>query len=183
MFAELTARGEQPEYLLWVGSAGAFDDPRTKIVIDDGMNYVNSVTGQFDVIISDSTDPIGPGEVLFTRDFYQACKQALKPGGILVTQNGVVFMQPDEVQSTAKRLHSLFTDSRFYSASVPTYVGGIMTFAWASDDAGYWNLPVDTVARRFNASGIATRYYNPGIHRASFALPQYVLELIEEARQ
>lgn len=163
-------------------SNGAFEDPRATIVIDDGMHYVNSVNKEFDVIISDSTDPIGPGEVLFSQDFYQACKQALKPGGILVTQNGVAFLQPDEVESTAKRLFPLFTDSHYYGASVPTYVGGIMTFAWASDESTYRDISLQSLRERFNASGITTRYYNPEIHLASFALPQYILEIIEKAR-
>jgi len=163
-------------------SNGAFDDPRTTIVIDDGMHYVNSVNGQFDVIISDSTDPIGPGEVLFSRDFYQACKQALKPGGVLVTQNGVAFMQPDEVESTANRLFPLFTDSCFYGASVPTYVGGIMTFAWATDVTDYRKLPLESLQQRYTDYGIITRYYNPEIHLGSFALPQYVLDIIEKVR-
>ena len=162
-------------------SNGAFDDPRATIVIDDGMHYVKSVSEQFDVIISDSTDPIGPGEVLFSRDFYQACKQALRPGGILVTQNGVAFLQPDEVESTARRLFPLFADSHFYGASVPTYVGGIMTFAWATDEPGYRDIPLESLQARYAASGITTRYYNPGIHQASFALPQYILDIIEQA--
>lgn len=162
-------------------SIGAFGDPRATTVIDDGMHYVNSVSEQFDVIISDSTDPIGPGEVLFSRDFYQACRQALKPGGILVTQNGVAFLQPDEVESTARRLFPLFADSHFYGASVPTYVGGIMTFAWATDEPGYRDIPLESLQARYAASGMTTRYYNPGIHQASFALPQYILDIIEQA--
>ena len=164
-------------------SNGAFDDQRVNVVVDDGMNYVSSLSGQFDIIISDSTDPIGPGEVLFTRDFYQACQQALKPGGILVTQNGVVFLQPDEITSTARHLNGIYTDSYFYAASVPTYVGGIMTFAWASDEPAYRQMSLEALQSRFHDSGIKTRYYNPSIHRASFALPQYVIELIEKAQQ
>lgn len=86
-------------------SAGTFDDPRLKLVIADGMHFVTNTEEKFDVIISDSTDPIGPAEVLFSEHFYQACRRCLNDGGILVTQNGTPFMQLGEVQTTAKRLH------------------------------------------------------------------------------
>ncbi|MBC8520158.1 MAG: polyamine aminopropyltransferase [Gammaproteobacteria bacterium] len=162
-------------------SAGAFDDPRFELVIDDGMNYASNSDRQFDVIISDSTDPIGPGESLFTQDFYSACKARLAPGGILVTQNGVAFMQLDEVQDTARRLRSLFADSTFYSAAVPTYVGGIMTFAWATDNTALRSVDLTTLQTRFEQAGIETRYYNPAIHQAAFALPQYLQKAIAEA--
>ncbi len=159
-------------------SAGAYDDPRVNIVIDDGAHFVNTTDLCFDVIISDSTDPIGPGGALFTSDFYADCKKCLNPGGILVTQNGVAYMQLDEVVTTNRRLQSHFKDHTFYSAAVPTYVGGIMTFAWGSDDATARSLPLEAIKHRYNASGIKTRYYNPAIHLASFALPQYILEAI-----
>jgi spermidine synthase len=159
-------------------SQGAFADPRVDIVIDDGMNFVNSSERRFDVIISDSTDPIGPGESLFTGDFYQACHNCLKPGGILVTQNGVAYMQLDEVTTTAKRLAPIFADWHFYGAAVPTYIGGIMTFAWGCDNAALRQQQVEILKDRFNASGITTRYYNPAIHHAAFALPQYIAEAI-----
>ena len=160
-------------------SAGAYDDPRVNIVIDDGINFVRECNDHFDVIISDSTDPIGPGDVLFTSDFYQHCKKCLSGGGIMVTQNGVAYMQLDEVVTTAKRLQPYFSDRSFYSAAVPTYVGGIMTFAWATDSPDLRTLPVEKIAQRFEAAKINTRYYNPAIHVASFALPQYILDALE----
>jgi spermidine synthase len=162
-------------------SAGAFDDPRVRIVIDDGKRFVTTTEQRFDVIISDSTDPIGPGEALFTSEFYAGCKRCLNPGGVLVTQNGVVYLQPDEVTSTAARLNGVFGDWAFFSAAVPTYVGGIMAFAWASDDSRLRQQPLELLAERFANARIETRYYNPAIHRASFALPQYVVQLIEDA--
>ena len=157
-------------------SAGAYDDPRVNIVIDDGAHFVNSTEQRFDVIISDSTDPIGPGSVLFTGDFYANCKKCLNPDGILVTQNGVAYMQPDEVINTHKRLQPHFKDYSFYSAAVPTYVGGVMTFAWATDNIEARQLPIETIQQRFQEANITTRYYNPAIHTASFALPQYILD-------
>jgi spermidine synthase len=162
-------------------SQGAFDDPRANIVIADGMDFVRETGERFDVIISDSTDPIGPGEVLFTDDFYGQCKRILNPGGIMVTQNGVPFFQVDEVQNTARRMSGHFGDQTFYAAAVPTYYGGIMTFAWGSDDTSYRTVSTTDLRRRYEASGITTRYYTPEIHGASFALPAYVVKAIEEA--
>lgn len=160
-------------------SAGAYDDPRVDIVIDDGAHFVNTTERRFDVIISDSTDPIGPGGALFTTDFYADCKKCLKPGGILVTQNGVAYMQLDEVTTTNKRLQAHFNENTFYSAAVPTYIGGIMTFAWATDDADVRDVALDVLEQRFKAANLSTKYYNPAIHKASFALPQYILDALE----
>jgi spermidine synthase len=159
-------------------SNGAFDDPRVTIVIDDGHHYVHSTRDRFDVIISDSTDPIGPGEVLFDEAFYAGCKQCLTPGGVLVTQNGVAFMQLEEVETTARRLSRVFDDAYFYTAAVPTYIGGVMTFAFATDNLTLRRAEIGALKRRYAASGIQTRYYTPEIHRAAFALPRYVLEVL-----
>ncbi|MGD9366880.1 MAG: polyamine aminopropyltransferase [Desulfobacteraceae bacterium] len=159
-------------------SQGAFDDPRVEIVIDDGRHFVKSTPDRFDVIIADSTDPIGPGEALFQEDFYAQCKLCLTQGGVLVTQNGVVFMQLDEVRTTARRLDRVFSDWYFYTAAVPTYIGGIMTFAWAADDPALRHIDPATLKSRFDAGGFSTRYYTPEIHAAAFALPAYVLQAI-----
>ncbi len=160
-------------------SQGAFDDPRLELVIADGLDYVRQSGACFDVIISDSTDPIGPGEVLFSDDFYAACQRRLNPGGVLVTQNGVTFMQPDEIIGTAARLRGLFTDWHFYCAAVPTYVGGAMAFAWASDDPQLRQQPLSTLQERFHSAAIGTRYYTPEIHLAAFALPRYLLDSLQ----
>ena len=161
-------------------SNGAFEDSRLNLVIDDGMRFVATTEEKFDVIISDSTDPIGPGEVLFSENFYQACHRCLNEGGILVTQNGTPFMQLSGVQTTAGRMNGLFADWHFYQAAIPTYIGGAMTFAWGATDKAYRKLPLETLRQRFAGSGIATRYYNPEVHIGAFALPQYVLSAIKK---
>lgn len=162
-------------------SAGAFDDPRARIVIADGMDFVRDTTDRFDVIISDSTDPIGPGEVLFSEDFYALARRCLRPGGIVVTQNGVPFVQEEEVINTARRMAPHFADMTFFSAAVPTYYGGIMTFAWGSDDPAARAVDEQELARRADAVSLSTRYYNAAVHRASFALPQYLVEALADA--
>lgn len=159
-------------------SQGAFDDPRVNLVIQDGFDFLNQTKEAFDIIISDSTDPIGPGEVLFTPEYYKACQRCLNPGGILVTQNGVPYMQLDEVKTTAKHLANMFEDWHFYNAAIPTYIGGMMTFGWASDNKTLRQVPLETLIARYHKSGITTRYYNPEIHQAAFILPQYILTAI-----
>lgn len=163
-------------------SRGAFDDPRVDIVIDDGLQFVSRAGDSFDVIISDSTDPIGPGEALYTGDFYAGCRQRLNEGGVLVTQNGNLFTQLDEVRTTAARLAPLFADATFYTAAVPTYLGGAMAFAWATDDTTLRRVPLDELQARCNRSGIETRFYTPDVHQAAFALPRFVLDAVGEAR-
>lgn len=157
-------------------SDGAFDDPRATIVIGDGCEYVKNCGQQFDLIITDSTDPIGPGEVLFTQSFYADCQKCLNDDGILVTQNGVPYYQPDEMLSSAQKFHALFADWAFYGAAVPTYVGGIMAFGWAANSPRARHTDLTTIQSRFEAAAITTAYYNPAIHLASFALPQYLLD-------
>lgn len=163
-------------------SAGAYDDPRFNLVIDDGVNFVNQTTETYDVIISDCTDPIGPGESLFTSTFYEGCARCLKPGGIFVAQNGVCFLQQDEAVNSHQKLSHYFSDVSFYQAAIPTYYGGIMTFAWATNRPEYRQIDSKTLQARFDAAGITCRYYNPAIHHGSFALPQYLLNALSASR-
>lgn len=159
-------------------SNGAFDDPRLNIVIADGKDFVANCQQQFDVIIADSTDPIGPGEVLFSEDFYALEKRCLAEGGIMVAQNGVPFMQGESVTNTYQRLNKLYQDVSFYVAPVPTYVGGFMTFAWASDDPSLRQQSVAQIQQRLAAKTFSTGYYNAAIHCAAFALPNYIMQLL-----
>ena len=159
-------------------SDGAFDDPRAEVLIDDGIKYVTNTDRRFDVIIVDSTDPSGPGEVLFGPKFYKACRKRLKPGGIVVTQNGVPFLQGHEVRSTSARLKPWFKDFSFFVAACPSYVGGFMALAWASDDKTLRSLPLATIEKRFKRSRLKTRYYAPAIHVGAFHLPPYIAKLM-----
>ena len=159
-------------------SNGAFDDPRTDLIITDGVKFVAETDKRFDVIIVDSTDPVGPGEVLFTQSFYGDCHRCLKDGGVLVTQNGVPFFQGDEVTNTYRRMGASFQDNGFYTTVVPTYSGGFMTLGWGTDDASLSDVGVEVLRERFAQAGLKTRYYTPEIHKAAFALPQFVLDLM-----
>lgn len=159
-------------------SAGAFDDSRFTLVIDDGVNFVTGSQEKFDVIISDCTDPVGPGASLFTSDFYQGCARCLNEGGIFVAQNGVCFLQQEEAINSHRKLSRYFSDVSFYQAAIPTYYGGIMTFAWASQNSALRHLDPEVLRQRVAMAGLECRYYNPAIHNGSFALPQYLLNAL-----
>lgn len=160
-------------------SAGCFDDPRATIHIQDGFNFVKETREQFDLIIVDSTDPIGPGKVLFETSFYSACRNCLAPGGVLVTQNGIPFLQSEELVTTNQNMKSLFANCGFYFTSVPTYFGGMMALAWASEETDLSKVEKEIVRRRFAARSMRMRYYTPDIHFAAFAMPQRYMELLE----
>jgi len=159
-------------------SSGAFSDPRARVVVGDGLAFVAETAETFDVIIVDSTDPEGPGEVLFTEAFYADCARALAPNGVLVTQCGVPFLQPKGVTASFRRLRAAFADVTFTLCAVPTYVGGVMTLGWASKDPAVRRLGVESLRTRMRALGLSTRYYTPEVHLAAFALPGYIQELL-----
>ena len=158
-------------------SAGAFDDPRLDLVIADGADFMRMNADLYEVIIIDSTDPVGPGEVLFTNSFYGHAKARLAPGGILVTQNGVPFMQGAELSNTMRAFRALFADATCYLATVPSYAGGAMAFGWGTDGRAR-DVDLATLQSRFDASAIMTDYYTPAVHLGAFALPPYVARLI-----
>ncbi len=159
-------------------SNGAFDDPRFELVISDGAKFVAESEDVFDVIIVDSTDPIGPGEALFTEEFYRNCRARLAEGGVIVTQNGVPFTQADELRNTMKAFRKLFVDATCYLATVPGYAGGPMAFGWGTSDLDLRTVPLDVLKRRYKAEKLETRYYTPEVHKAAFALPVYIQELM-----
>src|SRR5215212_3608503 len=113
-----------------------FADKRFESVIDDGMKYVAKTDRRFDVIIVDSTDPHGPGKVLFSQKFYAACGRCMTAGAVMVTQNGVPMFQSGELTSAIVKRRKLFADSYCYIAAIPTYIGGHMAMGWATDDTG-----------------------------------------------
>lgn len=160
--------------------AGVFDDPKLELVIDDGVAYVGRAAQDFDAILIDSTDPVGPGAVLFSPEFYAACQRALKPGGVLVTQNGVPFLQGDELRQSMRAFGRSFADYSCYLATTPTYVGGPMAYGWASERPDLRRQPAPLVERAAQHLQDQTKYYNADIHMAAFALPGYVRELVPE---
>ena len=157
----------------------AWTNPRGQVIVGDGIDYVRQAeAGSFDVVIVDSTDPIGVGEVLFTDEFYHNAARLLSADGLIVNQCGVPFMQADELHETSLRRGKFFADISAYVAAVPTYVGGFMTLGWSAKTKGLRDVPVAEIRRRAEAAGIAglTRYWTPEIHAGCFNLPPYIAE-------
>jgi len=152
-------------------SDGAFDDPRANVLVMDGTRYVAETEAMFDVIIIDSTDPMGPGEPLFTPAFYRACRRRLRPGGMIVVQSGAPFFQPDELEMVCRRLSGSFGGVRTYLAPVPTYAGGMLALVAAGDSRDALRPKTDVLRRRFSVLESRTLYYTPEVHRAAFTLP------------
>lgn len=158
-------------------------DKRFDLVIEDGIKYVKETDRRFDVVIVDSTDPQGPGIVLFSPEFYAGVKRCMKPGGVMVTQNGVPFYQPEELTNGISKFRKLWADGYCYVAAIPTYVGGHMAMGWATDNVAMRQTPLETIAERYAAAGsFSTKYWTPEVHKAAFALPRFIREHADAAR-
>jgi spermidine synthase len=158
-------------------TATSFDDKRVNIYYEDGLRFVRKKANEYDLVIVDSTDPFGPGEGLFTREFYGNCYNALKEDGILVNQHESPYY--DVFAKAMKRAHlrikEVFPICSVYQAHLPTYPSGHWLFGFASKQYD----PVDDLdADKWNALGIKTKYYNTELHKGCFALPNYVKEIL-----
>ena len=156
------------------------DDPRVNLYFEDGLKYIRRYEDEYDLIVVDSTDPFGPGEGLFTKEFYGNCFKALTADGILVNQHENPYYQGTYVPAMMrahKRIWETFPICRVYQAHIPTYPSGHWLFGFASK-AHDPIAGLDTAA--WNALGIRTRYYNTDLHLGSFMLPNYVKEQLRE---
>ncbi|HKM00073.1 MAG TPA: polyamine aminopropyltransferase [Mobilitalea sp.] len=160
-------------------TACKLNDPRVHIFYEDGLKFVRRKVSEYDLIIVDSTDPFGPGEGLFTKEFYGNCYKALNDKGILVNQHESTYYE--EYVEAMKRAHArikeTFPITMVYQAHIPTYPSGHWLFGYASKN---YDPLKDLNEDKWNALGIKTKYYNTKLHRGSFALPNYVKEQLNE---
>ena len=155
-------------------SDGAFDYPRARVVIADGARFAAECPDRFDVVIIDSTDPQGPGAVLFTTPFYRDVRTLLRPGGVMVTQCGNPSIRPDELVDTqAAQQAAGFALVDYYLTVVPTYIGGGMALGFATDASAARAVEPVTLRSRDIPPGL--RYYTPEIHHAAFAHPAWMI--------
>ncbi|MHB8077016.1 polyamine aminopropyltransferase [Desulfosporosinus fructosivorans] len=161
-------------------TACKLDDPRVKLYFEDGLKFVRSKENIYDLIIVDSTDPFGPGEGLFTREFYGNCFKALKEDGILVNQHESPYYgeYAKSMQRAHKRIREFFPVCRVYQAHIPTYPSGHWLFGFASKK---FDPLTDIDEQAWNSLGLKTKYYNTEIHKGCFALPSYVKDLLLNA--
>ncbi len=151
--------------------ASALSDPRVTLAVGDGVKHVREHRGEYDVIVCDSTDPIGPAVGLFSKDFYADCREALTPEGIFVAQSESPFLHGDLIAGVARDLAAAFPIARLYWAVIPTYPGAMWTFAIGSKKRD--------PATDFRRVELPTKYYSPDIHRAAFVLPPFVAKLLK----
>ena len=159
-------------------SNGAFDDPRTELVIDDGAEYVKNTDRKFDVVIVDSSDPIGPATVLFTSEFYQNIANILTENGYMSRQSGSSWGQPQELAEAYKLVSSIFEYPSAYVFSVPTYIGGLFTSLLCSRGSDPQAIELSELTRRAAHLEGVTKYYNPGVHFGAMQLPGYIKERV-----
>lgn len=152
--------------------AGALADPKVEIHVGDGFAYLKEHKGEFDVVLVDSTEPVGPAVALFSGDFYATVCAALKPEGLMVAQTESPFYNQEILAGAYKGLQAVFPKVRTYLASIPTYPSGLWSFTLASKE--YDPL----VNQRQPHAGFVSKYYTPELHRSCFVLPKFVQELL-----
>ena len=160
-------------------NACGLDDERVVLHFRDGLRFLRGKVNEYDLIINDSTDPLGHTAGLFTKEFYGSCYRALKEDGIMVYQHGSPFYDEDEesCRTMHRKAFRSFPISRVYQAHIPTCAAGYWLFGFASKK--YHPLH-DFDAARWNARGIKTWYYTSNLHTGAFMLPRYVEDLLEE---
>jgi len=151
--------------------SSGLSDPRVECLYVDGIQHIRQNKDAYDVILVDSTEPVGPAVGLFSQEFYKDCFESLTDGGILVAQTESPFFNRDVLGRAFRAIASVFPVSRLYLASVPTYPSGLWSFSMGSKGRDPLEVEPDL-------SGIATRYYTREIHRAAFQLPRFVQEIV-----
>jgi spermidine synthase len=155
-------------------------DRRVNLYVQDALKFLRGKTGEYDLIINDSTDPFGPTEGLFTKEFYGSCYKALNDTGIMVYQHGSPFYDEDEEE--CRKMHQkvfrCFPVSRVYQAHIPTCPSGYWLFGFASKK---YHPIADFNAERWNKRNIKTWYYTTNLHLGSFMLPRYVTDILKSA--
>ncbi len=162
-------------------SDGAFDDPRARVVFADGAAFVAEHESTFDAVVVDGSDAVGPATVLFSEAFYAACRRALVPAGVFVSQTGSPLFQADEFALALRNLTRAFPTVEPYLGAVPTYPGVLWSYMAATNGPAVSAVPADVLRDRSQARQISTRYYTPDVHRSAFALPAFVEAMREAA--
>ncbi|MDF2569840.1 MAG: speE [Sporomusa sp.] len=162
------------KYLPEISVALNENHPKLRLKIGDGIKHMQEVENKYDVIIVDCSDPIGPGEGLFTRSFYQDVHKALKPDGLFVQQTESPFYHQELIKRLKQDISSLFPITRLYLASVPQYPGGLHCFTIGSKQYDPTHADIARIPEN-----LGTRYFNREIQKSCFALPNFIQELVK----
>ncbi|MCL1935721.1 MAG: polyamine aminopropyltransferase [Defluviitaleaceae bacterium] len=160
-------------------TSSSLKNNRVKLYFEDGLVFVKNINDNYyDLIIVDSTDPIGPGEGLFTKDFYIDCHRILNENGILINQHESPYFESfsKEMKRAHNKISNIFKFANIYQAHIPTYPSGHWLFGFASKNLNPLNIKKDI----WDSFGIKTKYYNIDLHNGAFALPTYVKEMLYE---
>ena len=161
---------------------GVFDNPRLRVIVDDGMKFVRDTAERFDLIALDLNDPMGPAEALYSTEFFGQLRHALAPGGALVLHIGSPVARPERVSELANRLNSVFRILPPCAMSIPLY-GALWAMAVCSDKLDPKSLTADEIDRRIEARKLQDlRFYNGETHEGVFALPNFVRDLVNPPR-
>lgn len=163
-------------------NASGLDDPRVHIFCDNALRFIRRCQGEYDLIVVDSTDPLGPSESYFTREFFGMCHHALREDGILINQQGSPFFRHDaeELCRSHQRIVRLFPVCRVYQAHIPTYAAGYWLFGFASKRYH----PIDDLdAPRWRSLGLDTKYYTTKLHVGAFYLPAFLENMLKEVEK
>jgi len=160
-------------------TSSKLDDQRVNLFFEDGVAFIERKANEYDLIIIDSTDPIGPGEGLFTKSFYENCHLALKSNGILINQHESPYYERDKnnMNRAHKRIKETFEIAEVYEFHMPTYPSGHWLFGFASKK---FHPVTDLNEKAWLNNNLETKYYNLELHKGSFALPTYVKKALEE---
>ncbi|KQU13509.1 MULTISPECIES: spermidine synthase [Bacillus] len=153
--------------------AGKLDDPRVEVKVGDGFMHIAEADNEYDVIMVDSTEPVGPAVNLFSKGFYAGISKALKEDGIFVAQTDNPWFTPELITNVQRDVKEIFPITKLYTANIPTYPSGLWTFTIGSKK--YDPLAVED-SRFFD---IETKYYTKELHKAAFVLPKFVSDLIK----
>jgi len=157
---------------------GAFDDPRLKVTVGDGLAYLRGTEVRYDLVCMDLTDPVGPSVELYSPATFRLAKRAMTPNGALTLHMGSPFSHPERVRTTLGNLRQVFAKVTPYFVHIPIY-GSIWGFACASDELDPRTVPAKEADRILAARGVKDlRYYNGEVHQAVFALPNYIRRLV-----
>jgi spermidine synthase len=151
--------------------AGELDNPRVEVIVNDGYMHIHDHKNTYDVIMVDSTEPVGPAVELFSRGFYQAIHESLKEDGIFVAQTDNPWFKADLIRSVNRDVREIFPIVRVYCANIPTYPSGLWTFTMGSKQADPLAVEEADIAE------LDTKYYSPRLHKAAFVLPKFVEDL------
>ncbi len=146
----------------------SFEDSRCELIIGDGIKYIEEFGGKFDLILIDSTDPEGPAEGLFSKQFYENCRRILSDDGILVTQSGSPYYQPKAITLAYSGMKEVFEEVSVYTAFIPTY------------PSGFWSFTMGSAMKLNTTNEIPPgKYYNSEVAKGAFYLPEFVVKMLK----